>query len=212
MVKVKLISWSGGKVKDPRRLIVLAAKVSSGKLNKKDPDYYLKEYPDSKVRDWILQSIKFPSVQEHIVFTFLIEDISRVTSHQLVRHRIASYTQESQRYAKVGDGPIIPSSIKSSQFSRRVRNFIGEAYALYDELISSGVPYEDARYILPQAVKTRILMTLNLRELLHIACLRLRSEAQWEIRELVRKMVEEASKVIPEIPELLKEACGEALQ
>jgi len=212
LVKVKLISWSGGKVKDPRRLIVLAAKVSSGKLSEKDPDYYLEKYPDNKVRDWILQSVKFPSVQEHIVFTYLIEDISRVTSHQLVRHRIASYTQESQRYAKVSDGPVIPSSIESSPLSMRVRNFISEAYALYDELISSGIPYEDARYILPQAVKTRILMTLNLRELLHIACLRLRSEAQWEIRELVRRMIEEASKVIPEVPELVKEVCGETLQ
>ena len=212
MVKVKLISWSGGKVKDPRRLIVLATKVSSGKLSEKDPDYYLEKYPDSKVRNWILQSVKFPSVQEHIVFTFLIEDISRVTSHQLVRHRIASYTQESQRYAKVSDGPAIPSSIESSPLSKRVRNFISEAYALYDELISSGIPYEDARYILPQAVKTRILMTLSLRELLHIACLRLRSEAQWEIRELAKRMIEEASKVIPEIPELVRRACGDTLQ
>jgi len=212
LVKVKLISWSGGRVKDPRRLIVLAAKVSSGKLNEKDPDYYLEKYPESKVKDWILQSIKFPSVQEHIVFTFLIEDISRVTSHQLVRHRLASYTQESQRYAKVSDGPIIPKSIDASPLAKRVRNFISDAYALYDELISSGIPYEDARYVLPQAVKTRILMTLNLRELLHIACLRLRSEAQWEIRELVKKMIQEASKVIPEVPELVKESCGETQQ
>jgi thymidylate synthase (FAD) len=75
-------------------------------------------------------------------------------------------------------------------------------------MLLEGVPYEDARYVLPQAFTTSILMTVNLRELIHIACLRLSEKAQWEIREVVRAMVEEASRVVPEVRELIAGMCG----
>ncbi len=77
----------------------------------------------------------------------------------------------------------------------------------YYQLLEKGVRYEDARFIIPQAVKTRLLATMNLRELLHIACLRLSPKAQWEIREVVSKMIEEASRVIPEIYDLVEGYC-----
>ncbi len=226
-MRVRLIAYSKPIIgeEDPRRLVLLAIKISAGKLHQKDVEYYLKEYPREKLRDWMIDAIKYPSVLEHIVFTFLIEDISRVCSHQLVRHRIASYTQESQRYS----GSYIEKAIKcieenkkeisecieesfvmppSTNRDRTFMEFLLNSLKMYRHLIEDGVHIEDARYAIPQSIKTRILMTVNLRELLHIACLRISSKAQWEIRELVKAMIIEVSKVIPEVLDLLDRMCG----
>lgn len=207
-MKVKLIAWTGGFSEDARRLIVLAVKTSSGKLGLKSSDHYLKHYSEDDVGRQVVEAFKYPSVLEHVVFTFLIEGLSRVASHQLVRHRIASYTQESQRYSAVEREYVVPETVVKSGFESRFKNLMEDAYRLYDDMIKAGVPYEDARYVIPQAVTTRLLMTVNLRELIHIACLRLSPHAQWELREVVRSMVEEAGKVIPELPQLLENSCG----
>ena len=209
MVRVKLISWSNGGVEDPRRLVVLAVKISAGSLRRRSASYYLNEYSEEGVSKWLKDAVKFPSVLEHIVFTFLIEGISRVTSHQLVRHRIASYTQESQRYSVISKKYVVPKSIMLKGYEDRFHNIVEESFKLYVEMVESGVPPEDARYVLPQAVTTNILMTVNLRELLHIACLRLSSKAQWEIRELVNLMIDEVARVIPEIRDLIELFCRE---
>ncbi|MCD6428752.1 MAG: FAD-dependent thymidylate synthase [Desulfurococcales archaeon] len=209
MLKVTLISWSGGKVKDPRRLVVLAVKTSAGNLRRRDTTYYLSEYSEENVGKWLKEAVKFPSVLEHVTFTFLIRGISRVTSHQLIRHRIASYTQESQRYSVVSKEYVVPESIKLKGYEDRYRALIEDAFKLYEEMVKSGIPPEDARYVLPQAVTTTILMTVNLRELLHIACLRLSSKAQWEIRGLVNAMISEVSKIIPEVKDLINLFCRE---
>ncbi|MEM1931298.1 MAG: FAD-dependent thymidylate synthase [Sulfolobales archaeon] len=209
VLRVTLVAWSSPRGGDPRRIIVLAAKTSQGKLSLETLQHYLNDYPEKDVHGWILASAGFPSVLEHISFTFLIEGISRVTSHQLVRHRIASYTQESQRYARAEYDYIVPESVRLGNFEERFRNVVEEALRLYKEMVDAGIPYEDARYVLPQAVTTKILMTVNLRELLHIACLRLSDKAQWEIRELVKLMLNEASKVVPEVYDLLRASCTE---
>jgi thymidylate synthase (FAD) len=209
VLRVKLIAWTGGDFKDLRRLIVLAVKTSAGKLGLKNADYYLREYKEEGVEKHVMESHKYPSVLEHVVFTFLVEGISRVTSHQLVRHRIASYTQESQRYSAVERDYVIPDTVIKAGFEEEFRKLMGEAYRLYDKMVNAGVPYEDARYIIPQAVTTRLLMTVNLRELIHIACLRLSPHAQWELRELVKLMIDEAKSLIPELPHLLQEMCEE---
>ena len=146
------------------------------------------------------------SVAEHIVFTFAIEGISRACSHQLVRHRMASYSQQSQRYVNQQDfGYIVPESIRNcvweyfdedcgervdGPFDTRYHSLMCDIADVYMDMIHAGVPEEDARYILPNACTTNIVMTVNLRELIHIAELRLCQRAQWEIRELVEKMVE----------------------
>ena len=205
--KVRLISWSSGNNIDPRRIIVLAIKTSSGALLKKSYEYYLKDYPDDKVSEWLIKAVDFPSVLEHVVFTFLIEGISRVTSHQLIRHRIASYTQESQRYSIAEKDYVVPETIVKKGLEDIYVSKVKELYRVYEEFINAGVPYEDARYILPQATTTKIIMTVNLRELIHIACLRLSSKAQWEIREVVKGMINEASKIIPELPKMVKKGC-----
>ncbi len=207
---VKLIAWTGGSLEDARRLIVLAVKTSAGKLGLKSAEHYLRSYGEDDVRHHVAEAFKYPSVLEHVVFTFLIEGISRVTSHQLVRHRIASYTQESQRYSAVEREYVIPDTIVKAGFEERFRKLMENAYGLYDEMVKAGIPYEDARYVIPQAVTTRMLMTVNLRELIHIACLRLSSHAQWELRNVVGLMVKEASGVIPELPQLLRGSCGDS--
>lgn len=206
-LKVKLLAWTSGGIEDPRRIVVLAVKTSAGKVGLKGAEHYIKNYGEEDVEKLMMDAYKYPTVLEHISFTFLIEGISRVTSHQLVRHRLASYTQESQRYSGVEGDFVIPPSIEERGFGEKFRKIFESAYALYQEMVEAGIPQEDARYIIPQAAETRILMTVNLRELLHIACLRLSPGAQWEIKELVSLMLREAQAVVPEIPKLLEDYC-----
>lgn len=141
------------------------------------------------------------SVLEHCTFTFAVEGISRACSHQLVRHRIASYSQQSQRYVK-GDkfGYVIPPEIEKREdlkkvFDEHMRN----TRTLYNTLVLSGVKKEDARYLLPNATTTNILVTMNARELLHFIELRTSPRAQWEIRELAKEMLKQVKEVAPVI-------------
>lgn len=132
------------------------------------------------------------SVFEHIYFTFRIDGISRACSHQLVRHRMCSFTQRSQRYCdEDGFAVVLPPTIGSNEESLDEYNWtLGDIRAGYADLMAGGVPKEDARYVLPNACATSLYLSCNLRELIHICNERLCSKAQWEIRELVEKMVE----------------------
>ncbi|MCS7116871.1 MAG: FAD-dependent thymidylate synthase [Nitrososphaerales archaeon] len=139
------------------------------------------------------------SVLEHVVFTFEIEGISRVCSHQLIRHRIASYNQESQRFTLAHkEEMVIPPSIQNNpeaiKIFDEVRRFTIEKM---EELLRIGIPKEDARFILPQCVATKLIMTMNARSLMHFLSLRLSAKAQWEIRELASRILEEVRKVAP---------------
>jgi thymidylate synthase (FAD) len=153
------------------------------------------------------------STLENASFTFLIEGISRITSHQLVRHRMASYCQKSQRYVEedmgndnlcVEDLFVIPDSMK---FNPEVDRVIHEAMSLYMNLIASGVSKEDARYILPHSCKTSLTVTMNARELIHVSELRCCNRAQWEIRDLATKMVEEVEIVAPILASYMGPTC-----
>ncbi len=140
------------------------------------------------------------SVLEHASFTFGIEGISRVTTHQLVRHRLASYSQQSQRYVqeKGQFEYIIPPSIADNQEARQAfESMMGQSQALYDALIAKGVAAEDARYVLPNAAETKIVATMNARELRHFFKLRCCRRAQWEIRDMALKMQELVKGVAP---------------
>ena len=126
------------------------------------------------------------SVLEHCVFTFSIEGISRACSHQLVRHRITSYSQQSQRYVK-GDkfGYVMPDKIANNRLLRDMFNeHMERIMNFYKFLTECEIPKEDARYILPNATTTNIVVTMNARELLHFIELRTSPRSQWEIREL----------------------------
>lgn len=139
------------------------------------------------------------SVLEHASFTFGIEGISRACSHQLVRHRLASYSQQSQRYVKMKDLEFFtPSAVADDQqIAARYSELMAECRRCYDELLASGLEVEDARYVLPNAAETSIIMTANARSLLNFFELRMCTRAQHEIRELAALMLVEARKAAP---------------
>ena len=131
------------------------------------------------------------SVFEHIYFTFKIEGISRACSHQLVRHRHCSFTQRSQRYCdEDGFAVVYPKSIDKVDEKDGYFDLMDYIEEHYHELQEKGVPNEDARYLLPNACATELYLSCNLRELIHIANERLCIKAQWEIRDLVKQMVD----------------------
>ncbi len=149
------------------------------------------------------------SVLEHVKFTFAIEGVSRALTHQLVRHRIASYSQQSQRYVNAEDfNYVIPPSIERDEILKK--NFIEAMENLkrvYKNLIKRykeiGIEGEeanqDARYILPNAVETKIVVTMNARELLHFFRVRCCSRSQWEIRSLAYKMLKICQENLPSV-------------
>ena len=140
------------------------------------------------------------SILEHAVLTFAIEGCSRVCTHQLVRHRIASYTQQSQRYIVLNPDDVeetfmIPPSVKEDpELLEEWKKVMKTAIDLYKKSVERGVHQEDARFILPQAVRSKIIVTMNLRELKHFLGLRACERAQWEIWEVAWKMLEEIAK------------------
>ena len=148
------------------------------------------------------------SLIEHASATFEISGISRACSHQLVRHRIASYSQESQRYVDMSDPAlVIPDAIANDPHARAVWDgFVEGVKATYQELRELGVLKEDARFVLPNAAATRIIITMNFRELLYFFRLRITLEAQWEIRRMALAMLELLAPHAPAIfDELLRD-------
>lgn len=154
------------------------------------------------------------SVLEHAVFTFEVKGVSRALTHQLVRHRIASYSQQSQRYVNMDEFEYVtPDWIEQSWFddsegvgngnwgSGRLKDLYDSEMerlaSLYSLMVESGVPEEDARYILPNACTTNIIVTMNARELRHFFSLRCCERAQWEIRELANRMLKICKEVSP---------------
>ena len=145
------------------------------------------------------------SVFEHIYFTFKIEGISRACSHQLVRHRMCSFTQRSQRYcSEDGFGYVTPPAIHDKSAVGSYDYSMYEIEETYNELQRIGIPNEDARYLLPNSCETSLYLSCNLRELIHIANERLCTRAQWEIRDLVKQMV---ALVEPELQFMLVPKC-----
>jgi thymidylate synthase (FAD) len=140
-------------------------------------------------------------VIEHAVFMFEIEGISRVCSHQLVRHRIASYDQESQRFSAVEKEDFVtPPSIQVNPDALKVyEDFIRASVDIFRKLKELEVPKEDARFILPQSIGTKLVITANARSLMHFFWQRTATQAQWEIRELAELMLKECKKVAPTI-------------
>ena len=154
------------------------------------------------------------SVLEHASATFRIRGGSRVFTHELVRHRFISPSQESQRYVCYADKPnrkktkdfeiVLPETVKSAEWQDKSCNpaesFLKAAmacYELYEKMLDAGVPPEDARYILPNATVSEIVITANFRELRHFFCVRTNSRAHWEIRKIAIDMLKIMKKESP---------------
>ncbi len=139
------------------------------------------------------------SVIEHASVTFLIEGVSRALLAQLTRHRIASFSVQSQRYVDMtGFDAVIPPSIaKSEALTHEYNGLMGEINGFYRSLCDAGVPKEDARMVLPNACETKLGMTMNCRELRHFFALRTCNRAQWEIRQLADAMLERCKRIAP---------------
>jgi len=136
------------------------------------------------------------SVLEHASATFAIEGISRACSHQVVRHRICSFTQRSQRYCEVEPEFVVPETLTTEQ-TFQFLSACNESYKDYLMLLEFGVAREDSRYLLPNATATELVMTANLREWRHFLKLRLDSHAQLEIRNLAYEILKELHRVFP---------------
>ena len=176
---------------EPERLVALAARLCYSPISIGD---LREEISRKDVRTLVrkILSMGHASVLEHVTFTYGVEGISRATSHQLVRHRIASYSQQSQRYVAATFGYVTPPSLgrrKGDRMAARFRRHMKRSAELHQEMLTEGIPAEDARFVLPNATETKILITMNARELHHFFSLRLCRRAQWEIREMAGRML-----------------------
>ena len=182
-MRVKLVAFTG----ECERLVAVASKQT---LSKKPFEESWESMGEEEMETWIRETLRrgHLSPWEHCVYTFYVEDVSRVLTHQLVRHRLASYSQYSQRYKRIPKGmlePVVPPRIgRREKALETYMEALRRAEEAYNKLVEMGIPPEDARYILPQAVKTKIVVTMNARELLHFIGLRACTKAQWEIRAL----------------------------
>jgi len=207
-MEVKLISYT----KNPDRVCASAAFTSWKKLSTKK---LFEELTDKEVDDFLRKVIGFGhlSVTEHASFTFSVSGISRACSHQLVRHRMASYTQQSQRYVKFKKNElefITPKTIeKNKSLDEEYKSVMEKISEFYEKLLKEDIPAEDARYVIPNAATTNLTVTMNARELLHFFGLRLCERSQWEIRELAKMMLDEVKKVAPILFERAGPRCEE---
>jgi len=151
------------------------------------------------------------STIEHIVFTFGISGVSRTLSHQLVRHRAGvAFDQQSQRYVNYKrPSYLVPGTIQEApeQLRERFVEEMDESLAFYSEMLAAGIPGEDARFVMPNATRTNLVMTVNLRALIHMSGLRLCTMAQWEIRRLFQLIRHEIFAVSPFLGSFLAPKC-----
>lgn len=192
MSKVELIAYTP----NPENVVARAARLCYASEGGDDNKFLRK-----------LKEIGHESPFEHVSFTFQIEGISRACSHQLVRHRIASYSQHSQRYINEGSFDYITPRSISGDAELKYIEALDKIAETYDELIELGVPKEDARFILPNACETKIIVTMNARSLFNFFRLRCCNRAQWEIREVANEMLRQCKEVAPTIFEKCGPAC-----
>jgi thymidylate synthase (FAD) len=194
---VKLLSHTP----DPERAIAAAARLCYAPVGAAELMESMSDEAVEKVLRIILTS-GHTSALEHASFTFAIDGVSRALTHQLVRHRLASYNQQSQRYVSYTTEPafIVPPEVAAdAAASSAFLDSCAASFIAYRRLLDSGVAPEDARYLLPNAMETKIVVTMNIRELLHFLELRCCKRAQWEIRELALVMLGLVEPVAPYI-------------
>jgi thymidylate synthase (FAD) len=192
-LKVELIAYTP----DPVEICARAAGICYDKEKKENPGEFIKR---------IIKS-GHESVIEHVCFTFRVEGVSRALTHQLVRHRIASYSQRSQRYVKETESSYIKPDfsylsdepegnglfkyVPRAEAEKLFTESMDRTWEYYRMLLKLGVKPEDARFVLPNACETKIIITMNARELRHFFTLRMSKHAQWEIRAMACAMFDQ---------------------
>lgn len=216
--KVILIGYTKSLLSDnPESLVAVAGKLCYSKVGiteiaEKMDEREIKKYIN------ILTFMGHLSTIEHVNFTFAVEGISRTCSHQIVRHRISSYSQQSQRYVDLQNTfqYIIPEAIYNNENAKKLYiesmdndfdNYKKITESLYNQYISEGMSnndagkkaIEDARFVLPNACETKMIITMNARSLLHFLEMRMCNRAQWEIRIVAEKMLDLVLDICPNI-------------
>ncbi|HEY5506394.1 MAG TPA: FAD-dependent thymidylate synthase [Coriobacteriia bacterium] len=184
---------------EPERAVAAAARLCYAPVGAAELLEHMSDEAVRKVLKIVITS-GHTSTLEHASYTFAIDGVSRAMTHQLVRHRLASYSQQSQRYVSYADEPtfVVPPSVAADPQARALfDDACALAFASYRAMLDAGVPAEDARYLLPNAMETKIVVTMNVRELLHFFELRCCKRAQWEIRELALEMLRLAEETAP---------------
>jgi thymidylate synthase (FAD) len=184
---------------DPERAVATAARLCYAPVGAVELRESMSDAQVAKVLATIMSSGHF-SALEHASYTFAVDGVSRALTHQLVRHRMASYNQQSQRYVTYSGEPevVLPPTVANDPEALAAFNTaIDVAYATYAQLIEAGIPAEDARYVLPNACVSKIVVTMNIRELLHFFEVRCCRRAQWEIQDLAHRMLELAQPTAP---------------
>lgn len=225
-LKVTLVGYT----QNPEKLVAASAKLCYSKLGGEE---LMDNLTDEKTEEFLdrLSGLGHVSPIEHVSFSFAVEGVSRVLTHQLVRHRLASFSQRSQRYVSEGEFDyIIPPEIsKNKEAKKAFIKIMEEDQKTYEELSNTLFEgyvndylkehdlrekkdidkklrssmrkkgYEDARYVLPNACETKIMITMNARSLKHFFNVRCCNRAQWEIREMANQMLEQVKEVAPTI-------------
>jgi thymidylate synthase (FAD) len=137
------------------------------------------------------------SVLEHAVFTFEVDEVSRVLLAQITRHRLASFSVQSQRYCGANQNVVTPDSMVHPELLGDIVAVKKAVDRLYKHARELGVPHEDCRYYTLQGGHTGFVVTMNGRELRHFFSLRMCARAQWEIRELACEMWKQCKDVAP---------------
>ncbi len=226
---------------DPEKVVAAAARLC---YSHHGVSTLMEEISDDEVQRLIriLNDMGHQSPMEHVSFTFAIEGISRSLTHQLVRHRIASYSQKSQRYVREGSFDfVVPTVIQEDEKLKSIfLNTMEEQQKAYDvladalkekhlqtllnqgtsgkkaEAAAEKMAIEDARYVLPNACETKIVVTMNVRTLLHFFNVRCCNRAQWEIRHVAVEMLKLCKKTAPRLfhfagPDCVYGPCGEGI-
>ncbi len=194
-LRVILLSYSP----DPERAVATAARncYSPRDIEAIDENWNSEEVAKMVTR---VRDAGHLSTFEHTMFTFGVSGVSRALTHQLVRHRHMSYEQKSQRYIKVkGQFEFVtpPSIAARPEINAKYDALMGQIAEFYGAALAAGTPPEDARFALPNAAETQIVITANARALLDFFTLRTCNNAQWEIRELAFAMLRLVKKVAP---------------
>ena len=189
-----------GHTPEHERTVAMAARICYSAVGAEQLAEQMTDEQVGKLVDKIVE-MGHLSTFEHVTFTFAVEGVSRVLTHQLVRHRIASYSQQSQRYVKEHDFEYIvpPAVAVHPEAKAKFDGLMEEIRRVYDELTALGIHREDARYCLANATETKIVVSMNARSLLHFFELRCCTRAQWEIRQLAEAMLAEVRRVAPKL-------------